>query len=485
MPKVIIPQSSEGIKLDNNWRFCVGSPRLALALRKEYLDALSMLQKEIGFQYIRGHGLFCDEIGIYNEDIINGENKPFYNFTYIDKIFDSFLERGIKPFVELGFTPAQLASGRETIFFWRGNITPPKDYSRWSDLVTATVTHFIDRYGLDEVLTWPFEVWNEPNQTNFWKDADRQEYFKLYNITAITLKEINAGLKVGGPAVCGGADEWITDLLKFCHEEKVPIDFVTRHVYSGKLPVVAPNYYYQELEDSSFIVNEFRQVRQLIDQSPLPGLPLHITEYSNSWHPYNPVHDTAYNAAYFARVLSEGGEYADSFAYWTFSDVFEEQGVPRSPFYGGFGLIAMNSIPKATFYTFKFFSKLGKDILYRDDHMIATKKDDGSIAIVAWNDVSENAEKPEMELELEVPFDYSSALVVSHTVNEEFGNPHTAWLRMGKPRFPSSQMLDTLRDCAKPLVMVNRVESTEGSIKLPLLLRRNEVSLYEISRVFE
>lgn len=485
MQSIKIPENSNGAIFNDNWRYCVGSARLALALRKEYLDALAMIQKEIGFRYVRGHGLFCEEIGIYNEENVNGEIRSFYNFTYIDKIFDSFLEMGIKPFVELGFMPARLASGGDTIFFWRGNITPPRDYNKWSALVAATVSHFIERYGLDEVLTWPFEIWSEPNQNNFWKNADCEEYFKLYKVTAIAIKEVNPNLKIGGPAVCGGGDDWITDLLQICYNEGIPIDFVTRHVYSGKMPVVAPNYYYQELEDSSFIVNEFRQIRQLIDQSPIPGLPLHITEYNNSWHPYNSVHDTAYNAAYFARVLSKGGEYTDSFSYRNFSDVFEENGIPRSPFYGGFGLVASNNIPKSTFHTFKFFGRLGGDILYRDEHTLATRKDDGSIAIVAWNDVLENAEETERELELEIPFDYPSAVVVSHTVNEEFGNPQTAWLRMGKPRFPSNQVVETLKESAKPLVMINRVDNTDGHITLPILLRKNEVSLYEISKTYD
>jgi xylan 1,4-beta-xylosidase len=247
MQKIKVLKESKGKKFSGGWNFCVGTGRLGLALQKEYLDHLSIVQNEIGFKYTRGHGLFHDDIGIYREDEVNGEIRPFYNFTYIDRIFDAFLERGIRPFVELGFMPSKLASGNETVFYWKGNITPPKDYEKWVKLIKAVVTHFIARYGIEEVLKWPFEVWNEPNLGGFWKNADKSEYFKLYKITAITIKEINSDLKVGGPAICGGADHWITDFLNFCHEKKAPLDFVTRHAYTSKAPEVTPHFWYSKI----------------------------------------------------------------------------------------------------------------------------------------------------------------------------------------------------------------------------------------------
>ena len=483
MSEIKIPERSDGMEFKDNWRFCVGTGRLGLALQKEYLDHLSMIQKEIGFKYIRGHGLFHDDVGIYREDIVNGEARPFYNFTYIDRIFDSFLERGIRPFVELGFMPKKLASGDDTVFYWKGNITPPKDYTKWKALIKATVSHFIDRYGLEEVLKWPFEVWNEPNLTSFWKDADEAEYFKLYKVTASAVKEVSSGIKVGGPAICGGADHWITDFLKFCHDENVPVDFVTRHAYTSKAPEITPHFWYQELHENTYMLDEFRQVREMIDQSPFSELPFHITEYNSSWHPLNPVHDTAYNAAYISRILSEGGDYVDSFSYWTFSDVFEEHDVPRSQFHGGFGLVALNGIRKPTFHAFKFFRSLGSEILYRDEHMLATKRNDGSYAIAAWNDVSEKGEGFEREISLEIPANYASAFVQRHTVSEEYGNPWRTWIKMGRPRFPSPRQAETLRETALPLITTDRVECKNGVISLKIRLTKNEVTLIEISKI--
>lgn len=409
------------------------------------------------------------------------KSRPFYNFTYIDRIMDSFLERGIKPFVELGFMPAKLASGDQTVFYWKGNVTPPKDYNAWAELIKAVVRHFIARYGLEEVLQWPFEVWNEPNLTNFWKGADKQEYFILYKVTANAVKEVEDRLQVGGPAVCGGSDHWIEDFLNFCYKEQVPLDFVSRHAYTSSQPIsVTPDFMYQEIWESDYMINEFKTVREMIRKSPFPDLPFHITEYNTSWHPLNPVHDTAFNAAYLARILSEGGDYVDTFSYWTFSDVFEEHDVPRAQFHGGFGLVALNNIPKPTFHLFSFFAKLGEELLYRDGHVLVTRRKDGSIALMAWNPVGVKDADVELEMELEIPFHGEEVFIKRQIVNEEYANPLKTWMQMGRPRFPDKSRVAILKQATLPGLVTNRMELVNGRVKVQLVLSKNEISLIEL-----
>ena len=125
------------VLFNNNVDFCVGTGRLGLALTAEYLEQLKMVQEEIGFKNIRGHGLFSDDVSIYHEYEEDGQTKVEYNYTYIDRIFDSYLKLNIRPFIELGFMPSKLASGEQTIFYWKGNTTPPKDYSMWTDMVVS------------------------------------------------------------------------------------------------------------------------------------------------------------------------------------------------------------------------------------------------------------------------------------------------------------------------------------------------------------
>ena len=161
------------IKFNNKADHCVGTGRMDLAMHKEYLDQLKIVQDEIGFSYIRGHGLFSKYMGVYREfGFRDMPKKEDYCFTYLDMVMDSYLELGIRPILELGFMPDDLASGTETTFFWKGKVSPPKDYDKWARLLQATFTHLIERYGIEEIRLWPVEVWNEPNLPNFWKDAD-------------------------------------------------------------------------------------------------------------------------------------------------------------------------------------------------------------------------------------------------------------------------------------------------------------------------
>ena len=179
MNKKIKINAKNRVDFNNNVDFCVGTGRLGLALTEEYLDQLKFVQDEIGFKFIRGHGLFSDDLSIYHEYEEDDEIKIEYNYTYIFRVIDRFIELGIRPYLELGFMPYQLARGTQTVFYWKGNTTPPKEYRRWCDMVVSLLKNLRARYG-EEVLNWPIEVWNEPNLPGFWYKADKDEYFKLF-----------------------------------------------------------------------------------------------------------------------------------------------------------------------------------------------------------------------------------------------------------------------------------------------------------------
>ncbi|MCL1925178.1 MAG: xylan 1,4-beta-xylosidase [Defluviitaleaceae bacterium] len=466
---------------NDNFRYCIGTGRLGLALRKEYLDGLKKAVDDIGFKYIRGHGLFHDDIGIYREYEWEGDTKILYNFTYIDQIFDSFLEIGIKPFIELGFMPEQLASGKETVFWWKGNITPPKCYDKWAALVKATINHFIERYGLEEVLTWPIEVWNEPNLTNFWKDADQDEYFKLYKVTVKTIKKIDERLQVGGPSICGGGEAWMPAFLTFCEKEGLPVDFLSRHAYTTSPAQLVPFSCYQDMKEGDPLLIDFKSGREVLEKSKFKNIPVHITEFNTSYKPINPIHDTAYNAAYLGKILAFGGDYVDSFSYWTFSDVFEEEDIPKTLFHGGFGLLAYNLIKKPTYYLYEFFAKLKGDTLYKDENMIVVQGDK-KLYILAFNPVEDTANKTLYET-LDLPIEAETAFIKRSVVNEEYGNAWNAWRKMGRPRFPSKEQIKDIKEAGSPKIEIYNLPVKEGFITLEFVLQKNEITLFEISPI--
>lgn len=464
--------------LKKPWTNCVGSDRLSTMLRTEYWERFRAVQSVMGFRYIRCHGLLHDELGLVRVDRWEGKERVFYNFSLVDQIFDTMLNHGVKPFVEWGFMPTALASGDQTVFWWKGNVTPPADGRQWADLVKTLTLHWIDRYGLAEVRSWLFEVWNEPNLTVFWKDADQAAYFTLYEQTALALREADAELRVGGPAICGGSDHWIEDFLGFVQKKTLPLDFFTRHLYAAHSPVKnTPDVYYQLLATPTTPIDELREVRRRIDAAGFSHLPLHITEFNTSYHPLCPVHDTPLNAAFLARLLSESGDLVETLSYWTFSDLFEEADVPRSFFHGGFGLLAREGIPKPTYHLFEFFQHLFSTVHLRTDHSLVTEED-GRFAALLWNPVPSDGGPRSVVLSLPVPS--GRVLVRRRRVHQGAANPWAVWNQLGRPRFPDRATVEFLRLAAVPQVEVSVAEPRAGVLTLELTLEKDEISLIEM-----
>ena len=204
---VTVDAAHEKGRLDRCSNRCVGAGRAYTFLRSDHQHHIAMAAEECGFRYLRFHGLFQDDMGVYRE---NRYGEPFYSWQYVDAVYDFILDTGMRPIVVLDFMPSALASGDSTIYWEKANITPPADYGKWYGLVKATVDHFVERYGLDEVKEWYFEVWNEPD--GYFFTGDREEYLKLYDASAKAVKEVSAELKVGGPAIAGDRS-WISALI--------------------------------------------------------------------------------------------------------------------------------------------------------------------------------------------------------------------------------------------------------------------------------
>ena len=361
---------------------CIGAGRANEGLRADWQEQLKFVKQQIGFKYIRMHGLLCDDMGVYFED---KSGHSIYNWQYIDKLFDFLLSIKMKPFVELGFMPNTLASGTNTVFWWKGNITPPKDYDKWGNLIKNLVLHFKERYGEEEVKSWYFEVWNEPNLKEFFT-GDQNEYFKMYTVSAKAVKEVSKEFKVGGPATATSA--WIPEFISYCKLNEVPVDFVSTHMYGVKAgsvdiegtkgTVLNPN--------PNAITGEILRSRQQIESSAMPGLELHYTEWSSSYTPTDPIHDTYHQAAYILQKIKTAGDALTSMSYWVFTDIFEEHGPRTTPFHGGFGLLNYQGIKKPAFFSYQFLTHLGEtELVNKDAASWACKDKKGNVQVLFWD----------------------------------------------------------------------------------------------------
>ncbi len=471
---------------NNRADYCVGTGRMGLALHKEYQEQLKFVQKEIGFQHIRGHGLFCDDMAIYHEyEEADGTKRAEYNFTYLDLVMDSYRECGLKPFLELGFMPDKMASGEQTVFYWKGNVTPPASYEAWRDMVTAVLRHLMERYGAEEVVTWPVEVWNEPNLPGFWKDADKEAYFRLFEETFQAVKEVDERFRVGGPAVCGVEDElWIREFLNFCRRRKIKPDFITRHHYTTEFPEAVGHYGYAELSDARQGFENLRSTRNVIDSfAEYQGLDIHITEFNTSYIPNCPLHDTNQNAACIAFQLSHLGDVNESYSYWTFGDVFEEQGVPFTPFHGGFGLVANGCIPKPTFWVFRFYKDLIGECVLKEEEMTVVWGKDGIYRGIAWNAGRKRTGR-ELEIAAAFPAECGKEYVlITKTVDEETCNPLRMWHDLGEPSSLDERSKKLILSCSSPFVQSRGIRADGEEIQITLMVREYGVVYFELQPV--
>jgi len=370
-------------QLNTMFKECVGAGRANEGLRADWQQQLAYVRKECGFKYIRMHGLLSDDMAVYKED---GKGNPVYNYMYVDALIDFLQSIGMKPFVELGFMPWAMASGDKTIFWWRGNVTPPKNYDKWADLIRNLTQHFTDRYGSDEVKTWYFEVWNEPNlKPGFWTGT-QEDYFKLYKYAANAVKSINKDYRVGGPGTAGAA--WESEMIDYCFKNNVPIDFISTHAYGVRQGFL--DEYGQSgtvlAKEELAVSGDVLQSRKEIATSPLPNLELHYTEWSASYTPADPVHDSYHEAAYVLQKLKQTGNAANSMSYWVFTDIFEEPGPRFEPFHGGFGMLTIQGINKPVFYAYQFLNRLGNiELMNKDAASWVTKDSSGSIQALIWD----------------------------------------------------------------------------------------------------
>jgi xylan 1,4-beta-xylosidase len=455
---VTVDTRQQGTVFPHFWEQIFGSGRAILSLRDGYRDDLRTVKKATDFQAVRFHGIFLDEVGLFDKDA-NG--NPVYNFSYIDQIYDGLLANGVRPFVELSFMPKKMASDPLALhaFWYKQNVSPPADYKLWDGMITAFTQHLVERYGIEEVSQWYFEVWNEPN-LDFWTGKPTQAtYFELYDHTAQDIKNVNSRIRVGGPSTAQAA--WVPAFLAHCVEKHIPVDFVSTHVYANDTAkdVMGTN---EQIPRDRMVCRAVSKVHDEIAASPLPMIPLIFSEYNASYANEPNVTDSVYMGPWLADTISQCDGMTVAMSYWSFSDVFEEQGVVKTPFYGGFGLLAEDNIPKPALNAFAMLHELGDHRLKVDaDDALATRRADGKIAVALWNYAApygtgaaytppptNPGSAKVMTLLLEGMA--RNAPVKIWRLDADHGNVVKTYDAMGRPAFPSRDQIAKLRMAGKP-----------------------------------
>ncbi len=495
------------------WRKCIGSGHASLGLRRDWQDQLKFVHDELGFEYVRFHGLLSDDMKVITGlnqmmPMPGAEKVQTYSFYQIACLFDYILSIGMKPFIELGFMPTALASGDTTIFFYKVNITPPKDHEKWADLMTKFAVFLIDRYGEDEVASWYFEVWNEPDIATFWTGT-QDDYFKLYEATANALKKVSPNIRVGGPST--SANKWIKEFQEFCNQKSIPVDFISTHHYPGDAlghDVDNSNRHMDffngvkanEGKDiHSFFSSVLKQSEKLkhvkrgalTEQAvkaneEVDGLPLIYTEWNSNSTCSCSLHDEPYNSAFVTKTIVDNQGLVDGYSFWTFSDLFEEISFFHKPFSGSFGMLNVHGIPKPSFWAFKFLSKLGDEqfdiatTCESDTLEMAAFKADNTYQVLLYNQQmpSNPIEDEEVEIVLDGVDNVSDVTV--ERVDDDHGYAKKIWVEMGQPEYLKPEEVEYIKEKSKVVAEKLDYEIKDGNLVINTIVPKQGVALIQI-----
>jgi len=491
---VIVDIKNSTGPVDRFFDLSVGSDFPGTLIRDDSQAQLKLTVDELGFRYIRFHAIFHDVLGTVRIE----DGKTVYNWSKIDQLYDDLLARQIRPFVELGFTPKALATSQNSIFYWDGNTSHPKPEG-WRDLVDAFIRHVEERYGKDEVRTWFFEVWNEPNLSGFWEGADQKAYFELYDLTAKTIKSVDPALRVGGPSTAGAA--WVPEFLAHVKQSGAAVDFVTTHTYGVQGGFLDEEGKADTKLDPSpdAILGDIRRVRKEISASPYPNLPLYFTEWSTSYTPRDAVHDSYISAPYILTKLKASQGLLQGMSYWTYTDLFEEPGPPTASFQGGFGLLNPQGIRKPAFFAYKYLHALQGESLRTTDPQAMLATQGGNVTAVIW-DFEQPDQKVSNRSFYTKPIPAHAAAPVQlqvthlvpnaayrlevHRTGYHANDAYSAYIEMGSPKDLTAEQVAHLNALTRDLPETDKVlrSGPTGTVELAVPMNSNDVVLVEVTR---
>lgn len=440
---VAVDAAATPAELPDVWRRMIGAEHFSLLLwdkpgpggsdvAAEYAKALGIMRDQIGVRTVRAHGTFLPETVTVDPD-------GSFDFTGLDRTYDRFLATGLKPVVELSFMPKELTEDPDyTVFEYRAQVSVPKDWDRWGDLVRAVTEHLRERYGADEVATWEFEVWNEANLEVFW-NGTQDDYHRLYEVAARAVKSVDPRIRVGGPS--SAAAGWVGAFLEFCRENDVPVDFVSTHTY-GNAPL------------------DMRPLtRSFAEATGKPEPEVLWTEWGVTPTHFHRVNDTVFAAPFVLRGMKSALTSTDALAYWVCSDHFEELGWPPRLLHGGFGLLTVGNLRKPRFWALYLLSALAGGRVPvectgdgAESHVeaLATRTDE-TVDVLVWNGVldqskidgaAELARTVTVAVSGLAPGTYS---VESARVDATHANIAAIWESMGGGDWPTATQWDELR----------------------------------------
>jgi len=508
---IVIDRNGKTEPTNFAWQEGLGNDHAFQLHRTDVIEHIKLAHDELGIRSIRCHGVLDDDMltiqrmsdcRMYRSVPGNKKIKEL-NFRQVGHVYDNLLKAGVKPFVELSFMPSALARGKKLGLRYLPNITMPKSLEEWQKYISAFVTFLLNRYGAEEVESWLFEVWNEPDLSCFFAGSQK-DYFKLYEATARAIKSVDNKIRVGGPST--SACKWLPEFIDFVEQNKVPCDFISTHHYPGdafgnfvnlanvKHMMNAARSAVKEGTDLSdtmtnmfFLPEDFARfdkgtLAKMDDEakSKIGNRPLYITEWNSMAVFGSPVHDEKYSAAFAVKTVMDLNDACDGYMFWCCSDLFEESYMLPKPFVGSFGIISNDGIPKPNFWGFKILSELYKERLTvgkrtHEDVEYAAFVEKGKTQVLLVTQSQDYYRNDAYSIDVEV--NQNTSGVTIQRIDDAHCNPKAEWIRMGKPDNLTIKQVEEIKEKTKLREAPQPFESGNGTTKIKVEMHTNEVVL--------
>lgn len=482
-------------------------------LYAEIQEIIRKVQSDIRYKQVKFHGILSDEMMVYTE---KPDGTPHYSFTLVDKVIDFLLSVKLRPYMQLSFMPIALAKDpSKLIDMWHYNTSPPKSLKKWEDLILAFTSHLVDRYGINEVNSWFFCVWNEPDasiESFGWETPE--EFYEFYAITFRAVKSILPDAKFGTPSLLlrpSSEHRWALDFFRYSEREHCLADFLNIHYYDNDFS--SATFTLQEsfslenlakpcpLNEDPFAFTKFiNGIKQDQRTLNIDNFPIYLTEWNLTVSQRDLINDTCFKSCYLAKNLLENYDRLESYGYWVLSDFIEELSLSSELYHGGLGMFTYNGIPKAHYNVFRFMSKLKDTLIAKGKGYFVTKAAHKMVMIlynyehfsklfatgILFDMSVDNRYAPFKEMNPAfftfnlTGLTYENAIIKEQFVNQNQGSSFDAWSKLGAFTSEDHIDIDFLMQMSQPGLSLSHKKISNGTLALEFQLEPLEVRLIEI-----
>ena len=507
--------------LTHSWRNLINLGYAEDGLRSDLQQHLTNIQSKIKFKYARFQGIFSDEMFNYGEQKIN---ETSYNFGKIDKLMDFLHSINLKPFIELGNKAKVLNLASDKVMYFKTSSEKEKSFKESLDLLEKFIVHCINRYGINEVSQWYFELWKEGDIDYVFWNGNFDKYINTFQNYYNIIKKVVPNAKVGGPGFNPEVNmKCFDEFLKQLKKTDTKLDFLSVSIYPYEL-IEASNVeklnkknnginksnkneegedltHLLPSKDRNYTKVKLDKIRKMVKESGVEIPEVHVTEYNSSISHRHPANDTTFKAAFITKNIIDNLDETDSFGYWFCSDISGELKDSKNLLYGDMGLISANGINKPGFYAYEMLSKLGNDLVQKGDGYIITKKSSYNYEIITYNykhfdyfyclkketqvsleqyySIYENNENLNLNISLK-GIKNGRYRIKKYIINREHGSIFDEWLNMNAIYNIKKDEIDYLKQICIPKQTVFYTEGIE-ELKLESSLSPHEVNFYEIT----